>query len=103
MQEKSRLWLRHHRFFELTGIAPENLRFCLERPQKADHCRKLGITHFIDDRPDVLQCMNGVVEHRYLFGPQKHLGTPSGMVLLPDWSRALALVGARQPAQVARK
>ena len=39
VQEKTRQWLRHHRFFERTGIAPDHLRFCLERPQKAQHCR----------------------------------------------------------------
>lgn len=92
VQEKSRLWLRHHRFFERTGIPPANLRFCLERPQKADHCSKLRITHFIDDRRDVLECLNGVVQHRYLFGPQQKQGTPRGVVAVPAWSDALPLI-----------
>ena len=92
VQEKSRQWLRHHRFFEQTGIPPENLRFCLERPQKADHCRELGITHFIDDRLDVLKCLNGLVPHRFLFGPQKMQGTPRGIVAVPAWSDAFALI-----------
>jgi hypothetical protein len=92
VQEKSRLWLRHHRFFERTGIPSENLRFCLERPQKADHCSELGITHFIDDRLDVLRCLDGVVQHRYLFGPQKEQGAPRGIVLMPAWSDALGLI-----------
>src|ERR1700749_5043025 len=52
MQEKTRLWLVRHRFFERTGIAAENLRFCLERPQKADHCRQLRLDHFIYDLLD---------------------------------------------------
>lgn len=92
VQEKSRLWLRHHRFFERTGIPPENLRFCLERPQKADHCADLGITHFIDDRLDVLQHLNGIVAHRYLFGPQKKTVSVQGVVALPRWDQALALI-----------
>ncbi len=94
VQEKSRLWLLHHRFFERTGIAPENLRFCLQRPQKADHCIELGITHFIDDRPDVLQCMKHVVPHRYLFGPQKTQETPYGMVPVPAWRDAMGPIQA---------
>jgi hypothetical protein len=98
VQEKSRLWLRHQGFFERTGIAPDNLRFCLERPQKAGHCSELGITHFIDDRPDVLRCMHGIVDHRYLFGPQKTPGTPGGMVAVPAWSDALALIRSSLPA-----
>ncbi|QSI33649.1 hypothetical protein GNX71_30425 [Variovorax sp. RKNM96] len=92
VQAKSRAWLQHHRFFERTGIAPGNLRFCLQRPQKADHCRELGITHFIDDRSDVLRHLEGIVPHRYLFGPQGKPVTVAGLVLLPAWKDAAALV-----------
>jgi len=101
MQEKTRLWLIHHRFFERTGIAPDNLRFCLERPQKADHCRDLKLDYFIDDRLDVLEHLAGVVPHRYLFGPQKP-GTrvPAGVTPIPAWQQALEIIGTRvaQPA-----
>lgn len=90
VQEKTRRWLLHHRFYERTGIAEGNLRFCLERPEKADHCRELGITHFIDDRLDVLECLEGIVPHRYLFGPQKQLVAPQGIVALPRWNLATA-------------
>lgn len=89
VQEKTRLWLQHHRFFERTGVSPQNLRFCLERPQKADHCRELRISHFIDDRPDVLQCLRGIVAYRFLFGPQRQPAAPSGVILVPDWRCAL--------------
>src|SRR5262252_703957 len=41
MQERTRLWLQRHAFFERTGIAPDHLRFCLERHEKAGHCREL--------------------------------------------------------------
>ena len=92
VQAKSRAWLAHHRFFERTGIAPGHLRFCLQRPQKADHCRELGITHFIDDRSDVLRHLEGIVPHRYLFGPQGKPVTVAGLVLLPAWKDAAALV-----------
>lgn len=93
VQEKSRRWLEHHRFFERTGIPPGNLRFCLERPQKADHCRELGLTHFIDDRADVLQHLEGLVPHRYLFGQQRTAHVDAGVVPLPRWADALAMVG----------
>jgi hypothetical protein len=92
MQEKTRLWLLHHRFFERTGIAPDRLRFCLERPQKADHCKELGITHFIDDRLDVLECLRGIVPNRFLFGPQRKCSVPQGILLVPAWSDAIRVV-----------
>ncbi len=92
VQEKTRHWLRHHSFFERTGILPANLRFCLERHQKAWHCRELGITHFIDDRPDVLTHMDGVVCNRFLFGPQKKPHSPAGIVPIPSWADARSAI-----------
>lgn len=67
VQRRSVEWLRHHRFFEVTGIAEGNVRFCLRRPEKAIHCVDLGITHFVDDKPDVIAAITPVVPHRYLF------------------------------------
>lgn len=89
MEHKTRCWLAHHRFFERTGIQADHLRFCVERHQKADHCRELGITHFIDDRLDVLGHLDGVVRHRFLFGPQKDGISPAAdIVRLPSWDSA---------------
>ena len=93
VQEKSRLWLERHRFFERTGIPSQNLRFCLQRPQKADHCQELGITHFIDDRVDVLNHLSGIVPHRFLFGPQKSSNHPAGLAHVPDWASAAEGIG----------
>ena len=71
VQERTLQWFAHHRFFERTNIDPYNVRFCLKRPEKAGICREIGITHFIDDRTDVLGPMIGVVPNLYLFGPQR--------------------------------
>jgi hypothetical protein len=57
VQQKTKLWLRHWDFYKVTGLPQEHLRFCLERPQKAAHCKQLLITHFIDDRLDVLEAL----------------------------------------------
>lgn len=84
IQHKTLRWFEHHRFFERTGISPERVRFCLKRPDKAVHCRQLGITHFIDDRTDVLQAMMGVVPNLYLFGPQRKR-IPDSMQPVATW------------------
>ncbi|MES2938724.1 MAG: hypothetical protein V4864_13645 [Pseudomonadota bacterium] len=88
VQEKTRQWLQHHAFFQRTGIASGNIRFCLERSQKALHCRELGITHFIDDRSDVLGHLKGVVPHRFLFGPQKTPQSDRSIVAISRWDEA---------------
>lgn len=87
IQERTLQWFERHRFFERTGIDPRNVRFCLKRPEKAIHCRELGITHFIDDRTDVLDAMVGIVPNLYLFGPQRG-AAPHGMRHLSAWSHA---------------
>jgi hypothetical protein len=84
IQERTLQWFEHHRFFERTGIHRDQVRFCLKRPDKAIHCRELGITHFIDDRADVLEPMAGIVPNRYLFGPQRG-STPADMRHVMTW------------------
>lgn len=67
VEAKTRAWLAHYRFFEQTGLPESHLRFCRERPQKRDHAIALQLTHFVDDRADVLAHLEGVVPHRILF------------------------------------
>jgi predicted HAD superfamily Cof-like phosphohydrolase len=67
VERKTRGWLIHHRFYEQTGVLEAHLRFCLKRPDKAVICEELGVTHFVDDRQDVLDAMRGKVKHRFLF------------------------------------
>jgi hypothetical protein len=87
VEVRTRQWLAYHRFFGRTNIDPERLRFCRQRPEKAIHCRELEITHFIDDRIDVLESLEGIVAHRYLFGPQRH-GVPGEFRHCVDWPAA---------------
>ena len=78
-QEKTLLWLEHHNFYQSTGIDRQHVRFCRQRHEKADHCRELGITHFIDDRIQVLKHLRYLVPNLFLFGAQK-----SGFIY-PHW------------------
>jgi len=90
VRERTEAWFQHHAFFERTGIDRANVRFCRERAQKTPICAELGITHFIDDRADVLEPMRGIVGNRFLFGPQrKPMTSDTGLVLVEDW-RAVA-------------
>ena len=62
----TRAWLIHHDFHQRTGIPAANLHFVREHRDKAPVCQHFGVTHFIDDRLDVLAYLD-TVEHRYLF------------------------------------
>ena len=72
MQKKTRLWLSHHRFYEVTGVPESHVWFCLKRDEKAGICEKLGVTHFVDDRLEILGSLRDIVEHRYLFRPKSN-------------------------------
>jgi hypothetical protein len=87
VQRKSLAWLAHHRFWERTGIPRQNVRFCLKRPDKAIHARQLGLTHFVDDRVDVLRHLRGLVPHLFLFGEQER-PAPDWVTPLVTWADA---------------
>ena len=70
VQRKTREWMRHHDFYARTGIPEDHVRFCLERKDKAPICRDLGITHFVDDKLEVLSYLESVPK-RYLFCPSE--------------------------------
>lgn len=66
------IWFNKHDFFNKTGIKPENVFFCKERSEKEKICRENNITHFIDDRLEVLGHMINVVPNLYLFQPDEN-------------------------------
>ena len=68
VEAKTLHWLQHQRFYEIALVLPDHVHFCRERHQKAGICEGLGITHFIDDRLEVLSYLTSV-ENRFLFQP----------------------------------
>lgn len=84
IQQLTRQWLARHQFHEITPLRPGAVRFCRERKEKRDHALALGLTHFIDDRVDVLRHLTGIVPHRYLFGPQSQV--PGWAIHVADWT-----------------
>lgn len=87
IEQRTRQWLDHHDFYDRTGIARENVRFCRARADKAAHCAELGITHMIDDRVDVHRALRDVVPHRLLFGAQSE-PVPEWVRHVPTWEDA---------------
>jgi len=65
-QNKTVEWMRYHQFHVRTGIEPKHVLFCLERSEKAGICERLGITHFVDDKLEVLSHMT-TVPFQFLF------------------------------------
>jgi hypothetical protein len=93
----TRAWFEHVSFYSLTGISPGNVHFVLERPHKAPLCAKYGVTHFVDDRLDVLASLD-CVPHRYLFtgglgGHAMPSDVPSDVEVVDGWLALEATIG----------
>jgi hypothetical protein len=63
----SREWLQYVGFWQATGIPRGNLEFVPKRADKAPVCKRLGVTHFVDDRLDVQEHLRPHVGHLYWF------------------------------------
>ncbi len=94
---KTRDWLNRKGFYDLTGINPGDVHYCRERKEKAPICEWLGITHFIDDRLEVLSYLYSV-PNKYLFGFQdkkeieKHKQHLSKVVHVESWKEVLRII-----------
>lgn len=66
ISELTRRWLGERGVIGGAGIPIGNVHFVRKRPEKHPVCEQLGVTHFIDDRLDVLGHLT-TVDHRYLF------------------------------------
>ncbi len=67
-QVRTRHWLDRIHFSEETGVPADHVFFCETREGKAPICEILGVTHFIDDRLEVLGYMK-TVSKKFLFRP----------------------------------
>lgn len=97
VQDRTLRWLAAHEFYTRTGIPSDHVRFCRTRADKRSHCVDLGLTHFVDDRPEVHEAIRGAVRHQFLFGPQAG-GGPAYATSAPTWTDAERLITATLPA-----
>lgn len=70
-EKKILAWLTDNKFYKKTNIDPKNIYFVRERHEKDILCRKLGLTHFIDDRLEVLSHMIESTPNLILYQPDE--------------------------------
>jgi hypothetical protein len=66
------------------------VHFCRTRPEKGPIAADLGLTHFVDDNPEVLGFLT-TVAHRYLFRTAL-TGRPAGVVRVAGWPELVPLL-----------
>ena len=95
-------WLHTSGFYRETGIRPDHFHCVYYRSQKRQVCNRLGITHFVDDRWDVLRRLD--CHRRYLYAepgctaPNGARGVPTGdrrpsNLVIGGWREVLADLG----------
>ncbi len=68
-ERKVRLALEKYPILEALDITMDSVIFCPNRADKAPICRERGITHMIDDRPEVMVGMPTTVKRMILMAP----------------------------------
>ncbi len=83
-------WIDHNKFCEYTGILKKRIIRNENGRDKSKMCLEFGVTHFIDDRLEVLGFLTGKVKNLYLFRPNneeaaKFKETASQVHEVNDW------------------
>jgi len=97
VENKTREWMKHNKFHERTGVGEDHLRFCRERKDKAPIAKELGLTHFVDDRLEILEYLKGIVGTRFLFRPtgnEINLIRKGPAIMVFSWAELLEYMGA---------
>jgi hypothetical protein len=76
--------LEKHRILELVGR--DHVVMCDTDAAKAIACRDLGITHFVDDRIEVLELLASVTRRYFFTSEDAHRSLPSNIVRVASWS-----------------
>lgn len=63
-------WLRRRGFFTQVGIPESHVHFCRRREEKHPICQAHGVTHFVDNRLEVLSYLE-TVSYRFLLNAQE--------------------------------
>jgi hypothetical protein len=91
VQARTLRWLEGHDFYQRTDLLRDHVRFCRTRPEKRPHCEELGLTHFVDDHPEVHEAIRGAVGYQYFFGAQAK-PVPSWGIHAATWADAERLI-----------
>ena len=99
---RTREWLAHRGFHAQTGIPASAVHVVRDRTDKDGVCTRLGVTHFVDDRVDVLTSLQ-TVSHRVLFlgglgRREPATRVPPGLLTARSWPECAALLRASVPA-----
>lgn len=95
----SELILKELQICEQTGMRPEQIRFCLERKDKAPIIKELQLEGHIDDRGEVIESLQSFLPCPIWFNPsdKDYLEwddyISQKILMVPNWQGIIALYG----------
>ena len=102
VRNKTMEWMKHYDFHTKTGIGVDKFNFCYKREDKAWIAQFWEVTHYLDDRMDIINSMRGVVPNLFLFAPNvRATVTQGGFHIVPSWAafeRLLEVLDKRSKA-----
>jgi hypothetical protein len=75
-----------------TYFTPENTFFAEHADEKHQIAASLGVTHFVDDEPNILELMV-TIPHRILFDPRNLFPEKTEYIHAHSWLEAIELLG----------
>jgi len=81
---KTRNWLASHEFDSRAGITPDRIFFAPKRIGKLAIAQSLRLTHFVDDKLEVLTYLANDVPNLYLFDNDSS-EVPTGITAVGSW------------------
>jgi hypothetical protein len=90
-------WLNYNDFFRQTGIDKGHVLRSNTGRKKNLFCKNMQLTHFVDDRLEVLNCLMGLVPNLYLLNGQweeikKHGGVVHHVNFTSCWNEIADLI-----------
>ncbi len=90
-------WLHHRDFFNRTGMPESHFYPCKERHEKAPIIKSLGITHFVDDRAEILESIIDIVPNLYWFqalgeNKEDYKQVSSNFTFVENWNELMPLI-----------
>lgn len=89
LERVKRQWFTLKDVFYRTELDPDSVYYCRKSEEKAQICRMNGVTHFADDRVEILRHAL-VVPHLYAFNPdlaefERHPELRGTITVVKDW------------------
>ena len=105
-EEPLRAWLGRNGFLDDGLVLLTDVHFCRERADKAEIARHLRLSHFVDDRPEVMSHMDRAI-HRVLFQPDRddaaaYAASIGGVPMVETWDDVAAALLATLSDRVER-